>query len=610
MQIRYKTIVPNAFRHSLQYFALMTVSVCALCSLAACIPAQQQQDVQVSRVEDVLNIPKDMSKDAKSLYLYMVLTESMNSGDTEIALPVVEEMLKTAPSLDVYRDAVSIADYAGEAEKAMNLVNAGAQKYPHDITLQLMRAELLNRTQKSDKAITLLQAFIKNYPQDDAEVRQNNAPRSIEDVRQLLLRLYVTNNRYADGLALIASLPAAERTPMIRLIETQLLRGEGKNKEADSKLQNLVKTYPLFTEAWLTLGLEAERNKNYTDASKYYQKALDAGESPQVFLYLVNALIKDKKYTRAASLIEEAPVQMPEITLQSALLFLDEGQYKYARRLLLSILKKQPKAVTPEFASPPSEGLIYEVNYYLGRIAYDTGENMPEALARLQEISPDAAHRSQMYFLRALLYIKTEQHAKAEETGRLLLEEFPDNKQSWSFMVEVLNINKKHTEAEKMARNALEQWPDEISFMYTLAYSLNYQKKDTEAITVMEDILFLDSENPTALNFIGYMLAEQNKELDKALDYITRALEQDPENIAITDSMAWVLYKQGKYQDAWTNIKKCIDKGVDDPTVWEHYGDILVALNKNSDAKKAYKKALTLKPENPKDLKSKLKKLK
>jgi len=54
------------------------------------------------------------------------------------------------------------------------------------------------------------------------------------------------------------------------------------------------------------------------------------------------------------------------------------------------------------------------------------------------------------------------------------------------------------------------------------------------------------------------MFADLNKNLDEAHSLITRALSIEPNNAAFLDSMAWVLYRQKKYKEAFEYQKKAL----------------------------------------------------
>lgn len=112
---------------------------------------------------------------------------------------------------------------------------------------------------------------------------------------------------------------------------------------------------------------------------------------------------------------------------------------------------------------------------------------------------------------------------------------------------------------------------------------------------VLEDVLKDDPENPQANNDLGYLWADQNKNLDKARSMIEKALEAEPENPAYQDSMGWVLYRQGEYEKATEYLKKATThKYGEDSTIFDHLADCQVKLNQFKEARANYEQALKL----------------
>ena len=66
-----------------------------------------------------------------------------------------------------------------------------------------------------------------------------------------------------------------------------------------------------------------------------------------------------------------------------------------------------------------------------------------------------------------------------------------------------------------------------------------------------EKMIKSDPYNSVALNAYGYSLSLHNKQLDYAEKLIRRAIDIDPGNAAILDSLAWILYLDGSYKDAY-----------------------------------------------------------
>lgn len=107
----------------------------------------------------------------------------------------------------------------------------------------------------------------------------------------------------------------------------------------------------------------------------------------------------------------------------------------------------------------------------------------------------------------------------------------------------------------------------------------------------MEKVLELQPEHAEALNFIGYTWADNNIHLDRALEYIKRAVQLKPENGYITDSLGWVYFRLGELEKAETELEHAIELEPGDAHIYDHLGDVYYSLKKRTKALQAYKKA-------------------
>ena len=107
-----------------------------------------------------------------------------------------------------------------------------------------------------------------------------------------------------------------------------------------------------------------------------------------------------------------------------------------------------------------------------------------------------------------------------------------------------------------------------------IAYVLHEQGKFEESVEIIKNAISSQPDSPALLNYLGYMYADNNIHLDEAEILIDKALKKEPENYAYIDSKAWVLYKKGKYKEAYKYIQKAYEKSAKDPEVMEHYNII------------------------------------
>jgi tetratricopeptide (TPR) repeat protein len=101
-----------------------------------------------------------------------------------------------------------------------------------------------------------------------------------------------------------------------------------------------------------------------------------------------------------------------------------------------------------------------------------------------------------------------------------------------------------------------------------------------------------------ALNYLAYTWAEQGVKLDRALDYVQRALAHEPENGAYLDTLGWVYYRQARYDDALEYLVRAGEAMPDDPVITEHLGDVYLVRGDAERAVEYWTKALGLDPQN------------
>jgi tetratricopeptide (TPR) repeat protein len=100
------------------------------------------------------------------------------------------------------------------------------------------------------------------------------------------------------------------------------------------------------------------------------------------------------------------------------------------------------------------------------------------------------------------------------------------------------------------------------------------QKKFEPAESAFREVLSLDPNNTSALNYLGYMLADQNTKLSEAQDLLKRAVNLEPNNGAFLDSLGWVYYRQNRLNEAEDQLKRALQTMSTDPTVHDHLGDV------------------------------------
>ncbi len=152
------------------------------------------------------------------------------------------------------------------------------------------------------------------------------------------------------------------------------------------------------------------------------------------------------------------------------------------------------------------------------------------------------------------------------------------------------------------------------SLRYSLSGVYTEMNKVDDAVGELEKLMEMNPENPTFKNDLGFVLADNDRNLDRAEKLVREAVKMDLElnkkaaeegkldpelakkaNPAYVDSLGWVLYKQKKYDEA---IKHLLESaGADDEEgdhieIWDHVGDCYLALGKKKEALESFQRAL------------------
>jgi len=109
-------------------------------------------------------------------------------------------------------------------------------------------------------------------------------------------------------------------------------------------------------------------------------------------------------------------------------------------------------------------------------------------------------------------------------------------------------------------------------------------KKYEQAEAEFRKLLAKNPRNASALNYLGYMLADRDVRLEEALELVQRALELDPYNGAYLDSLGWVYYRMGKLEEAERYLRQALERVPRDPTVNDHLGDVYFRQGKLKEA--------------------------
>jgi tetratricopeptide (TPR) repeat protein len=114
--------------------------------------------------------------------------------------------------------------------------------------------------------------------------------------------------------------------------------------------------------------------------------------------------------------------------------------------------------------------------------------------------------------------------------------------------------------------------------------------------------LKLQPDQPQVLNYLGYSLVELRQNLPEAMGMIEKAVGARPDDGYITDSLGWVYYRLGRYDEAVKVMERAVSLMPTDAVLNDHLGDVYWAVGRKLEAEFQWRRALLFEPEEP-DLK-------
>jgi tetratricopeptide (TPR) repeat protein len=313
-------------------------------------------------------------------------------------------------------------------------------------------------------------------------------------------------------------------------------------------------------------------------------------------------------------------------------LALESGNYKLASSAYARMVKLRPYDPELRFRLASSYSLSGEVSkavdeykaaIMLGytKAHYDLA-NLYARLGRNREAIDEilivlTLSRTQndpnvMLFL-AQLYIAVGDYDKGIAIGDSVLRRNGNKKAISAEALYLLGISFKEKGEKKPADENLQKSIDvyknlleedatkNIEFNYDIAKVYDAKGEQELAKKHLERFIYLksdDSRVSNAYNYLGYIMVEQNKNLDIALTYIEKAIAMEPDNGVFRDSLGWAYFKLGKISEAIVELEKAVELTPNDSDVHEHLGEAYLTKGGEYTQKAIaeWAKAIELKP--------------
>ena len=253
----------------------------------------------------------------------------------------------------------------------------------------------------------------------------------------------------------------------------------------------------------------------------------------------------------------------------------------------------------------PSE---YEIAFFLGVARRRAGQE-DEAMAAFRAIPPEHRHYPEARTQIAAIYERRGEYQAAREEVDLALAVEPTR----PLQLYSASLRSKAGDfdgAIAFLEALVAQEPDNDDLIYNLGVVYGEGEYTDRAVEYMQRALELNPDNASALNYIGYSWAERGENLDEAEAMINRAIALRPEDGYIVDSLGWVYYMRaqplleaGDRAGAQTYLERALGEleranelTGGDPVISEHMGDAHLSLDQPELALDRFEEAVDLGP--------------
>lgn len=487
-----------------------------------------------------------------------------------------------------------VREMNGDPQAAMDEYYQAAVLDPGDEVLVLEVSRHLLQAKQPERALEIVK-------------RAAARPDASGDIYARLGMIYSQLGKADQALA--ANRTAIKKSPGSLIGYQNLFLGYMRNKqprEAVSVLDEAARQPKVdaeflvsLAELYASVGAQVSALKESTKgkALAALDRAMKLGPAtPLLRLKLADGFSLLGETAKAAELYLEVLKHPPELPLVEervranlAEIYLRGSDRRRATEQLQAILREDP-------TNP-------QAHYYLGRLLLED-KKPAEAADHLSKAILLSPGLESGYFFLALAQIDLDKPSEALATLDKARQKF-----SQSFALEFytsLAFSRekaypealRHLVAAEVIAKATDPSQLKEGFYFQLGATCERTGDLAQAEQYFEKCLKLAPEFAEALNYLGYMWAEHGTNLSRARELIEKAVKAEPKNAAYLDSMAWVLFKLNQPKEALPYALKAaeLSEQSDAATLYDHLGDIYAALKQPEQAREAWRKSVSLEP--------------
>lgn len=521
-------------------------------------------------------------------YYYMESQLAKNRGDSEKSLDYLERSLEFQPDSVFLKKELAL-EYLQEKDTAaaLDLVEDILVQDPDNVEALILYGRIM---QDGDNLEQAKQAYERVIALDSSR----------DNVFLLLGRIYLNENNDAEALRVFQSL--VDQNPRSypgHYFLGKLYARQERFEAAEQAYKKALEIEPALLEPrFELLNLYQRQGKPIGLLIQTYEEILQKNPGNiQAMMELGLLYWKNDRNEEARALFSELGQRSDnsfEVVLKVIQTYLETDRLEDGLVVIEGMLA----------AAPENSDL-----QYLSGVAYYGRKDFPNALQHFSRVQ--AGSRFYKDALVHIAFINQEQGDSDEAIAFLneAIRSDPENAEYHYYLGTFLESSEAYAEAVVALNNAVERNPQETKYRFRLGVVYDKWGQKEASIEAMQDVIEIDPTHASALNYLGYTYADLGRNLDEAERLIKKALKYKPADGYITDSLGWVYYKQGRYQEAVTVLENAVELVPDDPIILEHLGDAYEKVGDHPNALRYYRKSLENQNKDPEAVKEKIRRI-
>ncbi|MGB5985596.1 MAG: tetratricopeptide repeat protein [Desulfobacterales bacterium] len=231
-------------------------------------------------------------------------------------------------------------------------------------------------------------------------------------------------------------------------------------------------------------------------------------------------------------------------------------------------------------------------HHYWQGLLLEAVDSLDQAIREFQTVDPASQYFEKAVVHAAYLLQETERITQAVDFLESVIARVSDNPEFYLYLAGLHEETQNYEAALETVNKGLILDNANARLHFRQGVVADKLGRKAETIAAMETVIGLDPQNATALNYLGYTYADLGKNLDQAEYYIREALKYKPDDGYITDSLGWVYYQRGEYDQALKILLKASELAPDDPVILEHVGDAYLKISDRDNALRFYRRSL------------------